>query len=441
MLPAGYVPSEINQTGSIHDLSYEQIQKLQELRKRLEAKLNHPRFTDVCVLRYLRAKRWDVDAATDMLSKHLDWREQQGMNSTGFSLNLAELNMPETPLIRELYPHAYHGLAKDGTVVYIERLGQLDSTGFFDRVSTDDCVKYFAYQCESQARTILPAASLAEGRLIERVTSILDLDGVTVRAARRCVGGLTAILKLQQEHYPETTQRVVVINAPWIACWVYGLVKHVAGPAVQARVEIIGNGDTKRRDEVLRELIADENLPEFLGGQCACSGGCMHSHKGPWSDPKIISILQTVPYWDILTRIVAGEHMQLMTEYQNGTAHESRSDSCSKDRLLEPSGDSAESWHLSFLEKVSLRKEVLWQDFKRFRESQAMPWIGDLLRREKEMTVVGNSSQGNKIYGEMFAASAVVTATAAVAIWARRPALVRTPWISNMRSRFTKAFP
>ena len=66
----------------------------------------------------------------------LDWRESQGLNQitrgSNFALGPATLNLPQSNLILDLYPHSYHGMAKDGSVLYIERLGlmspELDET-------------------------------------------------------------------------------------------------------------------------------------------------------------------------------------------------------------------------------------------------------------------------------------------------------------------------
>eukprot|EP00746_Dinoflagellata_sp_MGD_P155837 gnl/MRDRNA2_/MRDRNA2_85576_c2_seq5.p1 gnl/MRDRNA2_/MRDRNA2_85576_c2~~gnl/MRDRNA2_/MRDRNA2_85576_c2_seq5.p1 ORF type:complete len:479 (+),score=101.01 gnl/MRDRNA2_/MRDRNA2_85576_c2_seq5:65-1501(+) len=354
MLPTGYAPTEKIQTGNIHDLSFEEVRALQEIKDRLGEKVKHPRFTDVFIIRWLRCNHWDVDAAADMLSKHLDFREQVGLNDitdgSKFSLGPPELTLPKTTLIKQLYPHCYHGTAKDGTVLYIERIGLMDPS-IFDELSVDDFLQYFAYQTERMSQVILPAASLASGKLIERATSIIDLEGVSIWTVRKCVSALQALSKLQQANFPETMGRMIVINAPSIASWVFGIISILLDTETQSRIQLIDCWNTSRKDELLSELIAAEDIPAFLGGQCHCYEGCQHSHKGPWSDAKIKRILDSVPYWDILTRVVAGEHLELMAayqdskgmedravmaEYQRGTSIELAGDACSGQILLHP---------------------------------------------------------------------------------------------------------
>jgi hypothetical protein len=298
-----------------------------------------------------------------MLRNHLDFRKQQGLNKvtegSKFSLGPVQLTLPQARLIKEMYPHTYHGLAKDGSPVYIERIGQLPPT-FFEQISVDDFVQYFMYQSEVQSQMILSAASLAQGTLIDKVTVILDFEGLNAWTVKKVAKGLQALANLQQDNFPETLKRMLIINAPHIASWGYGLIKSRLDPEVQAKIHMTSDSGEK----VLPEFIAAENIPTFWGGQCLCSGGCMHSHKGPWRDPQITRVCESVPYWEILTRIVAGEHRQLMAEYRDCV--KIADGAYSEDPLLHvellrgPSKELSQLVPLQFLAEAQVPQESLW---------------------------------------------------------------------------------
>lgn len=45
-------------------------------------------------------------------------------------------------------------------------------------------------------------------------------------------------------------------------------------------------------DIFLSPTYSFSQLPDFLGGSCACSaeGGCLRSNMGPWNDPAIMKV-------------------------------------------------------------------------------------------------------------------------------------------------------
>jgi hypothetical protein len=67
----------------------------------------------------------------------------------------------------------------------------------------------------------------------------------------------------------------MVFTGVWAIC------KNFVDEKTRKKINIVGGGFKK----VLREVIEEENLPEFLGGTCTCDhveGGCMRSDAGPW---------------------------------------------------------------------------------------------------------------------------------------------------------------
>ena len=71
--------------------------------------------------------------------------------------------------------------------------------------------------------------------------------------------------------------KTYLVNAPFIFSAIWKTIKGFLPKATVDNVKICK--DTK----ILQEIIDLADLPEFLGGYCKCSMGCINSDIGPWN--------------------------------------------------------------------------------------------------------------------------------------------------------------
>ncbi|CAM8921803.1 unnamed protein product [Rhodiola kirilowii] len=191
--------------------------------------------------------------------------------------------------ILKYYAQGYHGIDKDGRPVYIERLGMVDANKLMEVTTFDRYVKYHVREFEKTFHEKFPACSIAERRHIDQSTTIFNVQGVGIKQFSKAARELIQrIQKIDSDNYPETLNRMFIINAGSGFRLLWNTVKGFLDPNTAAKINVLGN----KYQSKLLEMIDASELPDFLGGNCTCSdqGGCMRSDKGPWKDPEILKV-------------------------------------------------------------------------------------------------------------------------------------------------------
>ncbi|XP_021764732.1 phosphatidylinositol/phosphatidylcholine transfer protein SFH13-like [Chenopodium quinoa] len=238
------------------------------------------------LLRFLKAREFNIDKTVLMWEEMLRWRKEFGTDTI-----LESFQYEEVEEVIQYYPQGYHGVDKEGRPIYIERLGKAHPSKLMQITTIDRYLKYHVQEFERALQEKFPACSIAAKRRIYYTTTILDVQGLGIKNFSRTAANLlNAMSKIDSNYYPETLHRMYIVNAG------SGFIK-MLWPAAQkfldtrtiAKIQVL---DSKSLPKLL-EVIDSSQLPDFLGGSCACSGhgGCLRSNKGPWSDPEIMKLV------------------------------------------------------------------------------------------------------------------------------------------------------
>lgn len=215
-----------------------------------------------------------------MFLAHLKWREDLGVDSI-----LEDFHFHERDAFLTLYPQGYHKTDRLGRPIYIQHLGQINVKAIAKVTTEDRMLKFHIQEYERAMRYIFPACSLLTGQHVSQTLAIMDLKGVGLRHlsgdVKRILGTIT---RTDQDNYPETLGKTLIINAPTVFRAIWTIVKPMLDPRTQAKIEVCPQDYMK----VLSKWVEPENIPSYLGGKSQAS---LLDDVGPWNDAGIIAEL------------------------------------------------------------------------------------------------------------------------------------------------------
>ena len=203
-------------------------------------------------------RRWDI-------TRH--WREIEGVNT------VLDEPQPYFFVIRNYYPHYHAGQGRQGHIVFYERPGgfeleQLKARG----VTPEHLWRHWLFVTEYQWK-IIAGDEMAKG------IAVLDIEGVNM-------GDLTGdklehlkkSVSAANQHYPERSFVIFVVNAPMWFSFIWKLIKPLVHENTQKKVKILSKHELLKG---LQEHIDISQIPEYYGGQLDFGGHDSCRFKSP----------------------------------------------------------------------------------------------------------------------------------------------------------------
>ncbi|CAN6629690.1 Sec14p cytosolic factor [Trichomonascus vanleenenianus] len=261
------------------NLTPQQQGNLEILRIQLQELGYTERLDDATLLRFLRARKFDIEKAKQMFIDCEKWREEFGVNTI-----LEDFHYTEKAQVAKYYPQYYHKTDKDGRPIYVEQLGGVKINEMYKITSQERMLKNLVWEYESFIKHRLPACSRMMDHLVETSCTILDLKGVSLSSATQVYPYIREASNIGQNYYPERMGKFYVINAPFGFATVFSFIKRFLDPVTVDKIHILGSRYT---DELLKQIPA-ENLPVKFGGKSESAGGVELADDGPWREEKFV---------------------------------------------------------------------------------------------------------------------------------------------------------
>ncbi|KAM9801238.1 SEC14-like protein 2 [Neosynchiropus ocellatus] len=300
-------------SGRVGDLSEKQLELLTEFRSRTQDLLPElPEQHDHFLLRWLRARNFNVSKAELMIRKHVDFRRQMKVDSI-----VSDWTPPE--VIRRYLSGGMCGYDRDGSPVWYDVVGPLDPRGLLMSASKQDCIRTKILHMELLQRECR-RQSCQLGKNVESVTLIYDCEGLGLKHIwKPVVETYGEILTMFEDNYPEALKTVFIVKAPKMFPMAYNLIKHFLCEETRRKIQVLGGN----WQEVLRQHIPPSQLPVVYGGTLTDPDGdprCRTMIKCGGTVPKSYYVQNSaqVQYEHSVT-VSRGSALQL--EYDVGVAH------------------------------------------------------------------------------------------------------------------------
>lgn len=232
-------------------LTQKEFDTLQEF-KQVATMKDHVLFNDDGVLlRFLRARDFNIKKTSKMLQEHIEWREDF---PEGRPYSIEEFPTPHTFFLNHL---AYvGGFDKGGRPLII-----LNANRSFPRKIKDmgEIVYFFVCYMDALCRFC------AEHGCYE-ITAIADLKGFSI--SKNFSLSMTKILAaLFQDQYPETLFRAMLINTPFGFSSLWNVISPLLEDRVKAKIKVVNKNYAKLQEFVEPKYLLKEwgkNLLFFI---------------------------------------------------------------------------------------------------------------------------------------------------------------------------------
>uniref|UniRef100_A0A8D2J360 Uncharacterized protein n=1 Tax=Varanus komodoensis TaxID=61221 RepID=A0A8D2J360_VARKO len=162
---------------------------------------------DYFLLKWLRARCFDLQKSEAMIRKHVQFRKLMDAE------HVQEWQAPE--VIQKYMAGGTCGFDLDGSPIWYEMIGHLDAKGLLFSATKQDFIKRKFQDCE-RTRGTCSEQTQKLGRKIETVTIICDAEGLGLKHLwKPGIDMYGELISLLEDNYPESLKRIFIIKANW----------------------------------------------------------------------------------------------------------------------------------------------------------------------------------------------------------------------------------
>lgn len=221
---------------------------------------------EYALCRWLRARKYNLDATIKMIEEATDCRADVKRNDFYPSLDVA-LGV-ESSLYKKEYPQLYYGSTKDGYPLFISQPGRMNIDAIELLTTKSGLINYHWHDMMHQfGRKLKASKDVSNGKFMRyECVCILDLKDLSAsKLGKRQMNIIKSMTFIDSLCFPETLNKMMIINAPAFFTMTWKIVRGWIDERTASKIEVIGT-DQKRILKKLSKIVDPSNLPADYGG-------------------------------------------------------------------------------------------------------------------------------------------------------------------------------
>ncbi|KAF8794911.1 SEC14-like protein 2 like protein [Argiope bruennichi] len=217
------------------DIIADEQRNMDELRRRLKPKMSEEMYADDDMfIRFLRARGYNLDAAEEMLTKHLQWRKYSNVGNI-----LKEYEAPE--VLEKYLSLNFMGYDKDGYPTSYCAFGNIDVKGLAKCIKKSEITKYMMHHLEKNSRR-LHTQSEKLGKKIDKWNYVINFENFSLASAtdKKAIDVLITLVKMYDANYPERLKTGYLINASFYFTIIWSVIKPFLSAETNRKIKIFG---------------------------------------------------------------------------------------------------------------------------------------------------------------------------------------------------------
>ncbi|KAJ5786148.1 uncharacterized protein N7503_011360 [Penicillium pulvis] len=249
---------------------------------------------DATLLRFLRARRFDVEGAWGQFKDTEDWRKENAIESL-----YENIGVDSYEAARRMYPQWTGRRDRRGIPIYVFEIRHLNSKEMAAYNSTVSSAIPETHKSSSVPARLLNLFALYENLLhftmplctalsrpnpetpIVTSTNIVDVSGVGLKQFWNLKSHMQDASVLATAHYPETLDRIFIVGAPGFFPTVWGWIKRWFDPGTTSKIFILSAAEVQ---PTLTSFMDPASIPKQYGGELEWQWGDMPNLDEPASE-------------------------------------------------------------------------------------------------------------------------------------------------------------